>query len=176
MTLKLDQKKTIVSEVAEVAKRSMSVIAADYRGLSVSDMTKLRAQARQAGVHLRVTRNTLARRALQGTSFECLSESLVGPVLLAFAGDELSAGARLLRDFAKTNDKLVVKALSLSGKLLSSNQLESVAKLPTRDEAIAKLLSVMQAPVAKFVRTIAEPPAKFARILVAIRDQKQSAA
>lgn len=176
MTLKLEQKKTIVAEVAEVANRSLSVIAAEYRGLSVADMTSLRKEARKAGVHLRVTRNTLARRALQGTSFECLSNSLVGPVLLAFGGEELSAGARLIRAFAKTNDKLVVKALSLGGKLLGKEQLDAVAKLPTRDEALAQLMAVMQAPIAKLVRTMAEPHAKLVRLFAAVRDQKQSQA
>lgn len=173
MTLKLEQKKAIVAEVAQVAGSALSVVAADYRGLTVSDMTKLRTQARKSGVHLRVVRNTLARQAFKGTLYECLNESLVGPVLLAFAKDEPGASARLLRDFAKSNDKLKVKALSLGGQLFDSQHLEAIAKLPTRDEGIAALLGVMQAPVAKFVRTMAEPAAKFVRVLAAIRDQKQ---
>lgn len=173
MTLKLEEKKAIVASVAEVAGRSSSLIAAEYKGISVSDMTTLRSQARKAGVHLRVARNTLVRRALKGTSFECMSESLVGPVMLAFGGEELGAGARLLRDFAKTNEKLVVKCLSLGGKLLDSKQLGVVANLPTRAEAIAKLLAVMQAPIAKFVQTLAAPTSKLVRTLAAVRDQKQ---
>ncbi len=174
MTLKLEHKKAIVTEVADIASRAKSIIAADYRGLSVAQLTALRSQARKSGVHLRVTRNTLARRALKGTPFECLNEMLVGPVLLAFAGEELSAGARLMRDFAKTNDKLVITALSLGGKLLAGNQLEAVAKLPTRDESIAILLAVMQAPIAKFVRTLVAPHTKLVRTIAAIRDQKQA--
>ncbi len=176
MTLRLEQKKEIVASVQELASRSMTLIAADYKGLSVGDMTTLRANARKAGVHLRVARNTLVRRALKGTPFECMNDSLVGPVLLAFAGDELSAGARLIRDFAKTNEKLVVKALSLGGKLLDGKQLEMVAKLPTRDEAISKLMAIMQAPIAKFVQTVAAPHAKLVRTLAAVRDQKQQQA
>lgn len=176
MTLRLEDKKAIVASVADIASRSSTLIAADYRGISVSDMTTLRSQARKAGVHLRVARNTLVKRALTGTQFECINESLIGPVLLAFAGEELSAGARLMRDFAKTNDKLVVKALSLGGKLLDGKQLEAVAKLPTRDEAIAKLLGVMQAPIAKLVQTLAAPQVKLVRTIAAIRDQKQQQA
>jgi len=174
-TLKLEDKKAIVHSVSEVAKRSSSLIVADYRGLSVGDMTTLRTQARKANVLLRVARNTLVRRALKDTQFECITDSLIGPVLLAFAGDELSAGARLIRDFAKTNDKLVVKALSLGGKLLDSKQLDSVAKLPTREEAIASMLAVMQAPIAKLLRTLSEPQAKMVRTMAALRDKKQAA-
>jgi large subunit ribosomal protein L10 len=173
VTLKLEQKKAIVAEVALIADSALSVVAADYRGLTVSDMTALRAKARKSGVHLRVVRNTLARQAFKGTPYECLNESLVGPVLLAFAKDEPSASARLLRDFAKTNDKLKVKALSLNGLFYGGEHLESIARLPTREEGITKLVIVMQAPITKFVRTMAEPAAKFVRVLAAIRDQKQ---
>lgn len=176
MTLRLDQKKEIVAAVSSVAKRSSTLIAADYRGMTVTDMTELRSQARKAGVHLQVARNTLARRALKDTPFECISDALVGPVLLAFAGDELSAGARLLKEFCKKNEKLTVKALSLNGKLFGSEHLEAVAKLPTRDEAISQLMAVMKAPITKFVQTLAAPQSKLVRTLAAIRDQKQAAA
>jgi large subunit ribosomal protein L10 len=176
VALKLEQKKEIVASVAEVAKRSLSLIAVDYRGLSVTDMTELRSTARKSGVHLKVARNTLVRRALKGTPFECINESLLGPVLLAFAGEELSAGARLLRDFSKKNDKITIKALSIGGKLFGSEHLEAVAKLPTRDEAIAQLMAVMQAPITKFVQTLAAPQVKLVRTLAAIRDQKQATA
>lgn len=171
MALKLQQKKEIVASVADIASRSMTLIAADYKGITVGDMTVLRAKARKAGVSLLVARNTLVRRALKDTQFECVNDALVGPILLAFAGEELSAGARLIREFAKTNDKLVVKVLSLGGKLLDKNQLDSVATLPTRDEAIAKLLGVLQAPIAKFVQTLAAPQSKLVRTLAAVRDQ-----
>lgn len=171
--MKLEQKKAIVAEVAEVAGKALSVVAADYRGLTSSEMVALREQARRAEVHLQVIRNTLARRAFVGTQYECLSESLIGPVLLAFSKVEPSASARLLRDFGKSNEKLKVKALALNGELFGGQHLEAIAKLPTRIEAIAKLVSVMQAPVSKFVRTLAEPPAKVVRALAAVRDQKQ---
>lgn len=173
MTLKLEQKKVIVASVAAVANQALSVVAADYRGLTVSDMTALRAAARKAGVTLRVVRNTLARRAFQGTQYECLNETLTGPVLLAFAKDEPSASARLLRDFIKGNDKLKVKALSLGGELFAGQHLEAIAKLPTRIEAIARFASVLQAPITKFARTLAEVPTKLVRGLAQVRDQKQ---
>lgn len=173
MTLKLEQKKAIVAEVASMADSALSVVAAHYRGLTVSDMTALRVKARQSGVHLRVVRNTLARQAFKGTPYECMNDSLVGPVLLAFANDEPAASARLFRDFAKTNEHLKVKALSLNGLFYGGEHLESIAKLPTREEAIAKLVIVMQAPITKFVRTMAEPAAKFVRVMAAVREQKQ---
>lgn len=173
MTLKLSDKKAIVAEVAEIAGRALSAVVVDYRGVTAPDMIALREAARRLKVHPQVMRNTLARRAVEGTSFECLKDSLTGPVLLAFSEEEPSAGARLMRDFVKTNDKLKVKALSVGGQLYSSQHLEAIAKLPTRIEAIATLLGVMQAPVSKFVRTLAEIPTKLVRGLSAVRDQKQ---
>lgn len=173
MALRLEDKKAIVAEVAEVATNALSVVAADYRGLPVGNMTKLRAEARKAGVYMRVVRNTLARRALEGTEFDCLKDALVGPLLLAFSQNEPGAAAKLIRDFMKTNDKLQVKALAIGGKLLDAKQLDAVAKLPSKDEAISSLMSVMLAPVSKFVRTLAEPHAKLVRTIAAVRDQKQ---
>lgn len=172
MKLKLNDKKEIVAEVAGIASKAVSVVAADYRGLTASNMTELRASARKENVKLRIVRNTLARIALTGTEHECMNNSLTGPILLAFASDEPGATARLMRDFAKTNDKLDVKAISLSGQLYDKSQLDFIAKLPTKDEAIAKLMSVMQAPITKLVRTMAEPQAKLVRLLAAIRDTK----
>ena len=172
-SVNLGEKQTIVAEVTEVAKDALSVVAVEYRGLTVSEMTALREQARRSDVHLRVVRNTLARRAFKDTPYECLNESLVGPVLLAFAKTEPSASARLMRDFAKTNEKLKVKALSLEGKFYSGQHLESIAKLPTRIEAITRLVGVLQAPVSKFVRTLVEPSTKLVRVFAAVRDQKQ---
>lgn len=173
MTLKLNDKKEIVAEVAEVASSAVSVVAADYRGLSASEMTELRANARAAKVNLRIVRNTLARIAFKGTEFECMNNALTGPIILAFASDEPGATARLMRDFAKDHDKLDVKAISLGGKVYDKSQLDFVAKLPTKDEAIARLMSVMQAPITKLVRTMAEPHAKLVRTLAAIRDTKK---
>lgn len=176
MVLKLEDKKAIVSEVAGVAQQAVSLIAAEYSGLTVAQLTNLRKSARNAGVYMRVVRNTLARRALEGTQFACMQPALVGPLVLAFSKDEPSAAARLIKDFVKTNDKLKVKALAIDSQLLPASGLEKLASLPTRDEAIAQLMSVMKAPITKLVRTMAEPHAKMVRTVAAIRDQKQSAA
>lgn len=173
MTLKLEDKQTIVAEVNGVATKAFAVVTAEYRGLTVEQMTRLRAQARSAGVYLRIVRNTLARRALENTAFESLRETLVGPLLLAFSLHEPAAAARLLRDFAKEYEKLIVKALVFEGMLLGAKDLNTLANLPTRDEAIAKLMGVMKAPIAMLVRTIAEPPAKLARTFAALRNKKQ---
>lgn len=176
VVLKLEDKKTIVSEVAEVAKQAVSLIAAEYSGLTVSQLTGLRKSARQQGVYMRVVRNTLARRALEGTQFACMQSELVGPLVLAFSTDHPGAAARIIKDFVKDNEKLKVKALAIESKLLPPSGLNALASLPTRDEAIAQLMSVMQAPITKLVRTMAEPHAKLVRTLAAIRDAKQSAA
>lgn len=172
MTLNLAAKKAIVEEVAEVASKAISAVVADYRGLTVNQMTQLRSEARKAGVYLRVVRNTLTRRAFQNTDFECMSEKLVGPLLIALSLQAPSDAARLLKDFTKTFDKLEVKALSVGGKVYAANQIDAVASLPTRDEAISKLMYVMKAPVEKFVRTLAEPHAKLVRTVAAIKDTK----
>lgn len=176
MALRLEDKKAVVASVNEVAASSLSVVIADYRGLTVSEMTKLRAQAREQGVYLRVVRNTLARLAVKGTEFECTEEALVGPTVLAFALEEPGSAARLIKDFAKDHEALEVKALAIGGKLLSANQIDSVAKLPTKDQAIAILMSLMQAPVTKLTRTLNEVPTKLVRAVAAVRDQKQEAA
>ncbi len=173
MKLKLNDKKEIVAEVAKVAAGSVSVVAADYRGLTASEMTSLRSSARKEKVQLRIVRNTLARLALTGTEYECLNSTLTGPILLAFSSDEPGATARVMRDFAKDHNKLDVKAIALGGQLYNKSHLDAVAKLPTKLEAIARLLSVMQAPITKLVRTMAEPHAKLVRTLAAIRDSKQ---
>lgn len=175
MVLKLEDKKAIVSEVAAVAKQAISLIAAEYSGLTVAQLTGLRKSARQSGVYMRVVRNTLARRALEGTQFACMQPTLVGPLLLAFSTEDPGAAARLIRDFAKDNEKLKVKALAIDSQLLPPEGLSKLANLPTRDEAIAQLMSVMKAPITKLVRTMAEPHAKLVRTIAAIRDAKQSA-
>lgn len=176
MALNLDQKKEVVAEINSVATNALSVVAADYRGLTSSEMTELRKKARDLGVIVKVIRNTLAKKALSGTSYECFNEVLTGPMLLAFSSEEPSATARLLRDFAKDHKKLEIKALSLGDTLLDSSQVDVLANLPTYEEALAKLLSVLQAPISKLVRTIAEPHTKLVRILAAIRDKKQAEA
>lgn len=175
MALNLTDKQAIVSEVSKVASDAISLVAADYRGLSVEKMTELRTQARKQGIYLRVVRNTLARRAVEGTIFACVQQQLVGPLLLAFSMKEPSAAARLLQAFIKENDVLDVKFLSLAGKLLGANDLGKVAKLPTKDEAISILMSVMQAPISKFVRTLNEPHSKFVRTVLAVKNSKEAA-
>jgi len=176
VVLKLEDKKTIVKEVAVVAKQAISLVAAEYSGITVGQLTDLRKTARDSGVYMRVVRNTLARRALEGTQFACMQDALVGPLLLAFSQEDPGAAARMIRDFAKKNDKLKVKALALENTLLPGSSLDQVANLPTRDQAISQLMSVMLAPITKLVQTMAEPHAKLVRTVAAIRDQKQSAA
>jgi large subunit ribosomal protein L10 len=172
VTLNLAGKKAVVEEVTAVASKAISAVVADYRGLTVNQMTHLRSEARKSGVYLRVVRNTLTRRAFKGTEFECLNDLLVGPLFIALSLQAPSDAARLLKEFTKTFDKLEIKALSVSGKVYNASQLDVVASLPTRDEAIAKLMYVMKAPVEKFVRTLAEPPAKLVRALAAVKDKK----
>lgn len=176
MPLNLEQKKAIVADLQNVVSNSISALVADYRGLTVSEMTELRTSARKAGVHLRIYRNTLARRAVEETNFACLTDALVGPVALLFAQEEPGAAARLVRDFVKSHENLEVRALAMDGQLLGPDQLKAVASLPSRDEALAQLLSVMKAPITKFVRTVREPYAQAVRVFGAVRDQKQNAA
>lgn len=174
MALGLEQKREIVAEVNQAAASALSAVLADYRGLTVSEMTEMRAKARKSGVYLRVVRNTLAKRAVEGTQYECLNEAFVGPTLLAFSTDEPGSAARLIKDCAKDYDALEVKALSIDGKLLDAGQLDRVAKLPTKDEAIALLMAVMQAPITKLARTLKEVPGKLVRTVAAVRDAKQA--
>ncbi len=175
MGLSLEDKKAIVAEVASVAASAHSAIAAEYRGLSVASLTKLRAEARKNGVYIRVVKNTLARRAVQGTSFECMQDGFVGPMVLAFSLQDPGAAARVIQSFSKDNDKLVVKLVALGGKLLTPADLKAVANLPTRDQAISQLMAVFKAPVQKLVATMAGVPSKLVRTIVAIKEQKDAA-
>jgi len=175
VSLNLAQKQAVVAEVAEVASSALSAVAAEYRGLTVAQMTELRAKARESGVAIRVVKNTLARRAFEGTEFECMNDALVGPLVLAFSQRDPGSAARVVRDFAKSNDKLVAKVIAIGGGLVDAAQIERVASLPTREEALSLLMAVMKAPIEKFVRTLNEPTAKMVRTVAAIRDQKQAA-
>jgi len=172
VTLTLAAKKAVVEEVNAVASRAISAVVADYRGLTVNQMTQLRAAARKSDVYLRVVPNTLTRRAFEKTEFACLSDMLVGPMFVALSLQAPGDAARLLKEFSKTFDKLEIKALSVSGKAYGIEHLDAVASLPTRNEAIAKLMYVMKAPVEKLVRTLAEPHAKLVRTVAAIKDKK----
>ncbi len=176
MALNLNDKKAIVAEVAEVAAVAHSAVAAQYTGLSVGDMTELRKTARSSGVYIRVVKNTLARRALQGTEFECMSEALSGPLVLAFSQEDPGSAARVIKDFAKAHQKLEVKIVSIGGKLLAAGEIDRLANMPTKDQAISLLMALMNAPVEKLARTLNEVPTKVTRVVAAVRDQKQSAA
>jgi large subunit ribosomal protein L10 len=172
MALRLEDKKTLVKEVNAVAGESLSAVAAEYRGLSVAEMTELRKEARAAGVYMRVVKNTLARRAVEGTEFECMQDTLRGPILLAFAKEDPGAAARVIKDFAKEHEALQAVSLSAGGQLMPASDLSKLADLPTLDQARAMLLGLMQAPMSKLVRTLAEPPAMLARTLSARGSQE----
>lgn len=176
MAIRLEDKKQIVSEVNQAATGALSAVLADYRGVTVSSLTELRKVARQNGVYLRVVRNTLLKKAVADTNFECIQEALVGPTILAFSMEDPGAAARVLKEFAKGNDKFEIKALSIGGKLLDASQLDTLASLPTYDQAVSMLMSVMLAPVTKLVRTFNEVPTKVTRVVAAVRDQKKEAA
>ena len=176
MAIGLEEKKAIVAEVNETAASALSLVIADARGVASNDMTALRASARENQITLRVVRNTLAKRALEGTEYECVTDTLTGPSLFGFSMEDPGAAARLFKDFASDNSDFEVKALSVSGQLLGADQIDVLAKLPTRDQALASLMSVMQAPIVKLARTANEVPGKLVRVMAAARDQKQEAA
>jgi len=176
MAIGIEDKKAIVAEVNEVASGALSVVLADYHGVEANDMTNLRRQARDGGVYLRVVRNTLAKRAIDGTEFECIGEVLTGPTILAFSLEDPGAAARLLKDFAKEQKEFEIKALAVGGELLGADQIDRLAKMPTRDQALAMLAGVIQAPITKLVRTFNEVPSKITRAVAAVRDQKKDAA
>lgn len=172
MALRLEDKKALVKEVNAVAADSVTAVAAIYRGLSVSEMTELRSKARRAGVYMRVVKNTLARRAIEGTDFECMQGTLKGPILLAFAKDDPGAAARIIKDFAKEHNALQAVSLAAGGQLLPGTDLAKLAELPTLNQARSMLLGVMLAPMSKLVRTLAEPSAMLARTLNARASQE----
>lgn len=174
MSLNLEEKKAVVAEVSEQVSKAQSIILAEYRGLEVGNMTQLRVQARKSGVYLRVLKNTLVRRAVDGTPFSGLASQMVGPLVFGISADPVAA-AKVLNDFAKSNDKFVIKAGAMPNSVLDANGVKALASMPSRDELLAKLLGTMQAPVAKFVRTLNEVPTSFVRGLAAVRDQKQAA-
>ena len=175
MALNFEQKKAVVAEVADAANKALAAVAAEYRGLTVEEMTDLRVQARNEGVYLKVAKNTLVRRAVEGTDYECMQDSLTGPLLFAFSMDDPGAAARLVKGYSKTHDKLITKLVAVGGELYGASELERLSNLPTYDQAIAMLMSVMKAPIEKFVRTLAEPHAKLVRTVAAVRDEKQAA-
>ena len=171
MSLNLEQKQAVVSEIAAQLGSAQSVIVAEYRGLDVGAVTELRSKARKSGLYLRVLKNSLARRAVKGTPFEKLSEQMTGPLIYGISQDPV-AGARVLSAFAKDNEKLVIRAGAMPNVLMSVKDVKALAALPSREELLAKLLGTMQAPVVKFVQTLNEVPGKFVRTLAAVRDSQ----
>jgi len=174
MALSLEQKKAVVAEIAGVAKEAHSLVVSEYSGITVEDFTEMRAEARKTGVFLKVAKNTLVKRAVQGTEFECVADSLVGPMIYAFSQEDPGCAARLIKDYAKKNDKLITKLVSIGGKIFEASELGRLASLPTKDQAISQLMSVMKAPIEKLVRTLDAPNTKLVRTIVAIRDQKEA--
>ncbi len=172
MALTLEEKKAVVAEVSDVAKGAFSAVAAEYRGLTVEELTNLRSKAREDNVYLRVVKNTLARRALEDTDFACMSDRLTGPLILAFSQEDPGAAARVTKNFSKDHEKFEVTMLSVGGELLEASEIDKLASLPTRDQAISMLMSVMQAPIGKFVRTLNEVPGKLVRTVDAVRGSK----
>ena len=161
MALNLSQKQVVVAEVAEVAAKAHSLVAAEYAGITVGQMTAMRKKARETGVFLKVVKNTLASRAVEGTDFECVKDALTGPLLYAFSEEDPGAAGRLIKDFAKGNDKLQAKVVSIGGKLYPASHLEVIASLPTREQALAML-----------ARVLAEPASMFARAVRAVADKQ----
>lgn len=176
MALRLEDKKALVAEVNEVASKALSAVAAEYRGLTAVQFDNLRSKARDNAIYLHVVKNTLAKRAVEGTEFECLGPALTGPLVLGFSLEDPGAVGRIIKDFAKDNDKLVVKAVAVGGTLYGAKDIDRLAALPTKDQALSMLLGVMQAPIAKFVRTLAEPTAQFVRTVQAVADKQKEAA
>ena len=174
MSLNLDDKKTVVAEVSAEVANAQSIIVAEYRGLGVVDLTALRANARKAGVFLRVLKNTLVRRAVAGTPFEGLADRMVGPLIYGISKDPVAA-AKLLHDFGKSNQHLVIKAGAMPNYVMDVTGVKALASMPSREELLSKLLGTMQAPITQFVRTLNEIPTKFVRGLAAVRDAKETA-
>ena len=175
MALKIDDKRVLVDDINKYALKAMSAVIANYRGLGVSELTELRAKARAEGVYLKVVRNTLAKRAVQGTEYECLVYSFTGPSLLAFSLTDPGSAARLFKDFAKANEKFDIRVLSIGGVTYGKENIDMLATLPTKDQAISILMALIQGPTTKLVRTLNEIPTKLVRVLAAVKEQKEAA-
>jgi len=175
LSLNLEQKQAVVSEIAAQLAKAQAIIVAENRGLSVEAMTGLRARARKSGLYLRVLKNTLARRAVKGTPFEKLAEQLSGPLLYGIAQDPV-AGAKVLAEFAKENEQFVIKAGAMPNAPMSAQDVKALATMPSREELLARLVGTLQAPVAKLVRTMNEVPGKFVRTLAAVQAAREKQA
>ena len=174
MGLNLDEKQAVVSEVSAQVAAAQAIVLAEYRGLEVGHMTDLRRKARASGVYLRVLKNTLARRAVKDTPFEKLADQRAGPLIYGISGDPV-ATAKLMSEFAKGNDKFVIKGGAMPNAVISAKEVQALASMPSREELLARLLGTMQAPVAQFVRTLNEVPSRFVRTLAAVRDAREKA-
>jgi large subunit ribosomal protein L10 len=175
LSLNLEEKKEVVAEVSQRLTKAQTVVIAEYRGLPVEQITVLRSQARASGVYLRVLKNTLARRAVQGTPFEKLADQMVGPLAYGISDDPVAA-AKVLHAYAKGNDKLVIKGGAMPNYVMTAKEVGNLATMPGREQLLATLLGTMQAPIAKFVQTLNEVPSRFVRTVAAVRDQKEKAA
>jgi large subunit ribosomal protein L10 len=173
--LNLEEKQAVVAEVSAQVASAQAIVLAEYRGLEVGNMTALRREARKSGVYLRVLKNTLARRAVKDTPFEKLADQMVGPLMYGISSDPV-ASAKVLSEFAKGNDKFVIKAGAMPGAVISAKEVQALANMPSREQLLATLMGTMQAPVAKFVQTLNEVPAKFVRTVAALRDEREKAA
>ena len=175
MGLNLEEKQAAVAEISAEVAQAQAIVVAEYRGIAVAAMTDLRRKARGSGIYLRVLKNTLARRAVATTPFAGLSEKMVGPLAYGISSDPVKV-AKVLHDFARGNDKFVIKAGAMPNFVMSPKDVANLATMPSREELIAKLMATMQAPIAQFVRTLNEVPGRFVRTVAAVRDQKQQAA
>lgn len=171
LSLNLEEKKAVVADVSEQVSKAQAIVLAEYRGLEVGEMTELRVQARKSGVYLRVLKNTLVRRAVDGTPFSALANEMVGPLVFGISTDPVAA-AKVLNDYAKSNEKFVIKAGAMPNQVMDAKGVKALASMPSREELLSKLLGTMQAPIAKFVRTLNQVPTGFVRGLAAVRDQK----
>ncbi len=171
MSLNLEQKKIIIAEVGAQIADAQAVILAEYRGLEVSKFTQLRAKTRECGIYFRVVKNSFVRRAVKNTPYSNLADQMVGPLVYGIGRDPV-ATAKVLHEFAKNNDKFVIKAGAIAGTVLSNKEVAALASLPSREELLSRLMGTLQAPIAKFVRTLNEVPTSFVRGLAAIRDHK----
>lgn len=172
MALNLAQKKEVVAELADVAGKAVSLVAAEYAGLTVGQLTDMRRKARESGVYLKVAKNTLVARAVDGTEYQCVSNALTGPLLYAFSQEDPGAAGRLIKEFAKANEKLKPRLVSIGGKMYPGSHVEVLASLPTRDQALGLLLNVMSQPATLLVRVMAEPATQLARVINAAGQKK----
>lgn len=172
MALNLAQKEEVVAELAEVAKGAPSLVAAEYAGLTVGQLTDLRKKARANGVFVKVAKNTLVARAVEGTDYQCVQDALTGPLLYAFSKEDPGAAGRLVKEFVKANEKLKPRLVAIGGKAYPASHVDVLASLPTREQALSMLLSVMVQPATMLVRVLSEPASQVARVTRRVAESK----